>query len=259
MAVRFLWQILGAPALPYQLNVYRQSNLRPDFNPFCDIPFAKKRETKHYFLVQHQEPDDEFIPTRATLIQRLKNWQDQASWQDFFDTYWKLIYGLARKLGLGEEDAQDVVQETMVSVAHHMPNFKYDPKVGSFKSWLRQLIRWRISDHLRRRGPAMMSIQVETETEESSVMKELPDHSRPIEDFYEQEWQKNLLDAAVARVKRKLDPKRYQIFDLYVNRDWPPEKVAAALNIPVDQVYMAKHRITEMIKDEAKRLENEML
>jgi DNA-directed RNA polymerase specialized sigma24 family protein len=60
-----------------------------------------------------QQADDEFIPTRATLINRLKNWQDQASWQDFFDTYWKLIYGLARKFGLNEEDAQDVVQETM--------------------------------------------------------------------------------------------------------------------------------------------------
>ena len=73
-----------------------------------------------------QQPDDEFIPTRKTLIDRLKNWHDEASWQDFFDTYWKLIYGLARKFGLNEEDAQDVVQETLVSVANHMPNFKYD-------------------------------------------------------------------------------------------------------------------------------------
>jgi RNA polymerase sigma-70 factor (ECF subfamily) len=210
--------------------------------------------------VQHQEPDDEFIPTRATLIQRLKNWQDQASWQEFFDTYWKLIYGLARKLGLSEEDAQDVVQETLISVANHMPNFKYDPNVGSFKSWLRLLIRWRISDHLRKQGAGTVSLDAETETEDSSVLKELPDEaSRTMEAFYEQEWQKNLLDAAIANVKRKLDPTRYQIFDFYVNKEWPPEKVATAFNVSVDQVYLAKHRITEMIKSETKRLENEML
>jgi RNA polymerase sigma-70 factor (ECF subfamily) len=210
--------------------------------------------------VQQPEPDDEFIPTRATLIQRLKNWQDQASWQDFFETYWKLIYGLARKLGLSEEDAQDVVQETLVSVAQAMPNFRYDPKLGSFKSWLRQVIRRRIADHLRKRLPGEVSLQAETETEDSHVLKELPDNtSMSMDQFYEQEWQKNLLDAAVARVKRKLDPKRYQIFDFYVNRDWPPEKVATALNISVDQVYLAKHRITEMIKTEAKRIEDEML
>jgi RNA polymerase sigma-70 factor (ECF subfamily) len=215
---------------------------------------------KHYLLVQEQQTDDEFIPTRASLIQRLKNWQDEASWQEFFDTYWKLIYGLARKSGLNDEDAQDVVQETLLSVANQMPNFKYDPQIGSFKAWLRQTIRWRVADHIRKRMPRTVSLQAETETEDSSVLHEIPDNTgKTMDALYEQEWQKNLLDAAVSRVKRKLDPKRYQIFDFYVNRDWPPEKVAAALNISVDQVYLAKHRVTEMIRNEAKRLENEML
>src|SRR6267142_6487584 len=99
------------------------------------------------------QPRDELIPTRATLIQRLKNWQDQSSWQDFFDTYWKLIYGVALKGGLTEAEAQDVVQETMISVAKHMPTFKYDRNIGSFKAWLLKLTRWRIIDQLRKRGP----------------------------------------------------------------------------------------------------------
>ena len=209
-----------------------------------------------------QQAEDEFIPTRATLIDRLKNWQDQASWQDFFDTYWKLIYGLARKFGLKEEDAQDVVQDTLVSVANQMPNFKYDPELGSFKSWLRTVIRSRILDHLRKRGQAVtVPIHVESEGgDETFTLKELPDKNSPnMDQFYEQEWQKNVLDAAVARVKRKLDPQKYQIFDCYVNKEWAPEKVAATFKISVNQVYLAKNRITEMIKDEAKRLENEML
>src|ERR1700722_18015711 len=138
----------------------------------------------------------ELTATRTTLLQRLKNWQDQASWQDFFDTYWKLIYGLARKFGLNEEDAQDVVQDTMVSVANNMPNFKYDPKLGSFKSWLRTLIRWRISDQIRKRGPlSTVSIQAESESgDESLALKELPDKDgQTMDQFYEQEWQKNVL------------------------------------------------------------------
>jgi RNA polymerase sigma factor (sigma-70 family) len=238
-----------------------EANFEPEFNAFRHIIlFAKSYGKKHYLIVQ--QADDEFIPTRATLINRLKNWQDQASWQDFFDTYWKLIYGLARKFGLNEEDAQDVVQETLVSVAESMPNFKYDPNLGSFKSWLRTLIRWRISDHMRKRGQAT-TVPLHTEgdgSEDTFALKELPDKStQTMDQFYEQEWQKNVLDAAVARVKRKLDPQKYQIFDFYVNREWAPEKVAAAFNISVDQVYLAKHRITELIKSEARRLENEML
>jgi len=209
-----------------------------------------------------QQPDDEFIPTRATLIDRLKNWQDQASWQDFFDTYWKLIYGLARKFGLNEEDAQDVVQETLVSVARQMPNFKYDPELGSFKAWLRTLIRSRITDLLRKRGQAStVPLHTESDTgDETFALKELPDQAnQSMDQVYEQEWQKNVLDAAIDRVKRKMDPKKYQVFDYYVNKEWPPEKVAAAFKISVDQVYLAKHRVTELIKSEAKRLESEML
>src|SRR5437588_7769006 len=79
---------------------------------------------------------EDLIPTRRTLLSRLKQWDDHESWQDFFNTYWKLIYGVAIRAGLGEPEAQDVVQDTVVSVAKQMPNFKYDPALGSFKSWL---------------------------------------------------------------------------------------------------------------------------
>src|SRR5882757_3892414 len=95
---------------------------------------------------------DELIPTRASLLHRLKDWQDRSSWQEFFDTYWKLIYGVARKAGMTVDEAQDVVQETMVSVARHMPTFKYDPALGSFKGWLLKMTRWRIIDQIRKRG-----------------------------------------------------------------------------------------------------------
>src|SRR5262245_37419305 len=49
------------------------------------------------------------IPTRQSLLVRLKDWDDSTSWKDFFDTYWKLIYGVARKAGLTDAEAQDVV------------------------------------------------------------------------------------------------------------------------------------------------------
>ena len=244
--------------MPYaQPTPHKQANSTPQFNVFPHKLFAKNGRTTHYWAVQR--PEDEFIPTRATLIHRLKNWQDQASWQDFFDTYWKLIYGLARKFGLNEEDAQDIVQDTMVAVANKMPSFQYDPAIGSFKSWLRNLIRWRIADLVRKRG-GVTTLPLQPPGEDDQTPIDPPDtDSKTIDQLYEREWQKNLLDAAVDKVKRKLDPQKYQVFDCYVNKEWPPEKVAEVFKISVDQVYMAKHRITEMIKSEAKRLETEML
>lgn len=69
------------------------------------------------------EPADEFIPTRQSLLSRLKDWDDKASWRDFFNTYWKLIYSVSLKAGLRDEDAQEVVQETMISVHSHPIGF----------------------------------------------------------------------------------------------------------------------------------------
>src|SRR5262245_7043486 len=78
-------------------------------------------------------PDDELIPTRRSLLARLKDWEDRDGWKEFFDTYWRLIFNVALKAGRTETEAEDVVQETVVSVARQMPAFQYDPK-GSFKA-----------------------------------------------------------------------------------------------------------------------------
>jgi len=203
---------------------------------------------------------DELIPTRATLLQRLKNWQDDSSWQEFFDTYWKLIYGVARQAGMTDAEAQDIVEDTMAAVARHMPKFKYDPAIGSFKTWLLNITRWRIIDQVRKRAASANHepFPDATDTGTGTVGKIADPSSQKLDDVWEKEWNQALLAAAVAKVKRRVEPQNYQLFDFYVNKDWAPDKVAAMFGVTVDQVYMAKHRLTEMIKDEVKRLEKEM-
>jgi RNA polymerase sigma-70 factor (ECF subfamily) len=67
---------------------------------------------------------NEFIPTRQSLLSRLKDWDNQDSWREFFNTYWRLIYEFAVKAGLKDAEAQDVVQETVLSVANQMQGFQ---------------------------------------------------------------------------------------------------------------------------------------
>ena len=202
---------------------------------------------------------DELIPTRATLLYRLKDWQDQASWQEFFDTYWKLIYGVARKAGLTDAESQDVVQETMLSVSKHIPTFDYDPALGSFKAWLLNMTRWRIIGQFRKRVPAEPRPSPDSSTTSADPLHNVADPAgQTLDAVWEAEWETSLLEAAIAKVKRRVDPLKWQVFDLYVNKDWPPEKVAANYKITVDQVYVIKHRITEIIKTEVKRLQKDI-
>lgn len=203
---------------------------------------------------------DELIPTRATLLYRLKNLQDQASWQDFFDTYWKLIYGVALKSGLMETEAQEVVQETMISIAKHMPSFKYNSQNGSFKAWLLNMTRWRVADQFRKRKLITSPSNYNGTSETNISVEDVLDRaSLDMDTIWDAEWENNLMEAAMVRVKHRLDPEKYQIFDFYVNKTWTPDKVATRFGISVAQVYLAKHRVIEIIKQEVERLSREAI
>ena len=92
-----------------------------------------------------------FIPTRESLLSRIKDWGDEGSWTEFFQTYRDMIFRTAIKSGLTEQESEEVVQETLVSVAKTIKEFVYDPKKCRFKNWLGHLARKRIADCFRRR------------------------------------------------------------------------------------------------------------
>jgi RNA polymerase sigma factor (sigma-70 family) len=234
-----------------------------------DISFTERGRLFIYFLFANSGVNlhylpmaqlaDELIPTRTTLLERLKDWRDDSSWRDFFDIYWKLIYGVAIKGGLTKEEAQDVVQETMLTVAKQMPDFKYDRKAGSFKSWLLNTTRWRIADQFLKRDVLAVSHSPsdDADTGTRTADKMIDPASQDMNMLWDAEWETNLLEAAIMKVKRRLDPQKYQIFDFSVNKEWPPEKIAEAFSIPIAQVYLAKHRATAMIKEEVEKMNAE--
>jgi len=197
------------------------------------------------------------IPTRYTLLSRLEDRGDQDSWRDFFDTYWRLIYSVAIKSGLTEAEAQDVVQETIISVARDIHKFKRDRSLGSFKGWLRNLTRWRIADQLRQRTRASWGDASKTGADPRRPdPAEIPDPAgATAEIVWEEEWQANLLKAALEKIKPRIKEEHYQIFDLYVLKQWPVGNVARVLGVNVGLVYLVKFRISAQLKREVRRLE----
>ena len=202
---------------------------------------------------------DELIPTRQSLLSRLKNWEDNESWREFFQTYWKLIYTTARRAGLSDAQAQEVVQETIIKVCHHMPGFRYDPARGAFKAWLLQMTRWRILAQQRKlQRDAVFLCEPEHGPHGEDFLEDLPDPVEPaLGRVWEEEWERNLFDAALQRIKTRVNPKQYQIFDLHVLKNWPSKRVCATLEVSATQVYLAKFRLTALLKREVKALETE--
>lgn len=206
-------------------------------------------------VANHDKKYDKFGETRSTLLVRLKDLEDQEAWYDFFETYWRLIFNFARKAGLSERDAEDVVQETVRSVARRMPEFEYNRKRGSFRSWLLTLTRRRVVDHRRyaeRRG-GRETIGVEPE--------ELAGHSGDVpsdlEQLWADEWQQWLVSMALERVKQQVSARQYQIFYACAIREWEMAAVMETFDASRDQVYQARHRVGKLFDAAVKELEEQ--
>ena len=200
---------------------------------------------------------EESIPTRYSLLSRLEDRADQDSWRDFFKTYWRLIYSVAVNSGLTETEAKDVVQETIICVARDIHKFKRDRSLGSFKGWLRSIIRWRIADQFRKRTRASWGDPAQAGTDPPRPdVAELPSPADEAAELaWEQAWQANLLKAAMEMIKPRIKEEHYQIFDLYVFKQWPVKNVARAVGVNVGLIYLVKYRISALLKKEARRLE----
>jgi RNA polymerase sigma factor (sigma-70 family) len=202
----------------------------------------------------------ELIPTRRSLLTRLKDWGDQAGWQEFFDTYWRLIYNAAVRAGLTDAEAQEAVQETLLEVAKKMPGFRYDPALGSFKGWLLHTTRWMISAQFkRRRGERRETNLPEENGTASSTLERLADPaSLDWDKVWEAEWERNLLEAALEKVKLRVSPAQFEIFFLHVLKERSVKEVAATLEISTGQVYLARHRVGRLLKSEVQRIRRRM-
>ena len=184
--------------------------------------------------------------------------------------YGGLIRHFALKAGLTPDECEEVVQETAIGVARNLPNFIYNPEDCRFKTWLLNLTRWRIQDQIRRRrqspphsspnaGCAGSQLRPYSDASLGGTTitnEEIPDPTVP--EFgveWDAAWKKNLLEQALAAIQPCVDDRQFQIFDLYVTKGWSAREVATTLGISTGRVYLAKHRISVLLKKEIQRLE----
>lgn len=157
-------------------------------------------------------------PTRKTLIEKLDNWDDWASWDEFYRTYSGFVFHVARKTGLSDDEANDVVQETFIGVAKNLQKKKFDTSLGSFKSFLLNQARWRILDQFRRRKKqqsreANLYAGEEAEDRRTAPIERCADpNGVALEKLWEKEWQDKVMDIALRRVRALVSPRQFQIF-----------------------------------------------
>lgn len=196
---------------------------------------------------------DDSLPTRASLLLRLQDLDDHSSWMEFFDRYRRFIYGIAIKKGLSRQDAEEVVQDTVISVSRGLPSFSYNPTKGSFKGWLMRVTQHKVVDQFRKLGRQvpMDGLSGEsTSTPEAAV-------DQPFEAFWEAEWQHNLLQVATDQLRLAVSPRNFQIFDWTVRMGKTAEETAKAFGTSIVLVRVTKFRVLHEFKKILHRLEKE--
>jgi RNA polymerase sigma-70 factor (ECF subfamily) len=188
--------------------------------------------------------------TSASLLVRLRQAPaDQEAWGEFVNRYGRKVYGWCRHWGLQEADAQDVTQDVLVRLAAKMRDFAYDP-ARSFRAWLKTLARHAVSDFCDARGrSAAAGGSQAVELFQSVTARE------ELVQRLEEEFDQEILEEAIARVRARVTAKTWRVFELTAREGRSGAETAAALEMTVAAVFVAKARVQKLLQDEIRQLE----
>ncbi len=188
--------------------------------------------------------------TRASLLIQIRDGTNQAAWQEFVHLYGPVIYGFARKRGLQDADAADLMQDVLRSVSAAIGRLDYDRKHGTFRGWLFTITRNKVFNFLsaRRIRPVASG-----DSATNQLLAEEPAVADGA-DTWELEYQRRLASLAMERVKGEFHTNTWQAFWLTAVEGLAAAEVAGKVGMSPGAIYVAKSRVLARLKDEVETL-----
>jgi RNA polymerase sigma-70 factor (ECF subfamily) len=192
--------------------------------------------------------------TRASLILRIANSEDAQAWEEFLRLYQPVVYRLACRQGLQHADAEELVQEVMLSIARKVEDWDPDPVRGRFRHWLFRIARNQIVNHLSRRkyqtcGAGHSGTQ--------SLLEQQIDPAGSLSELFEIEYRRALFQHAALLVQAAVKERTWNAFWMSAVRDVPMSEVSQRLGMSIGSVYIARNRVLARLRAEVKRIERE--
>jgi RNA polymerase sigma factor (sigma-70 family) len=185
--------------------------------------------------------------TSLTLMDMLRQHPKNAdAWDRFVRLYRPKIYGWCRTWGLQEADAEDVAQDVITKLTEKMSNFQYD-RSRCFRAWLKTITQHALSDLVASRHRAVGS--------QSTPMWETIEARADLERQIEEICNRELLELAISKVQERVATATWHAFRLTAFEGHSGAEASRLLHIPVASVFVAKHRVQKMLKEEIDKLE----
>ncbi len=182
--------------------------------------------------------------TSTTLLQGLENPRNGRAWGRFYARYTSMLLFFAKRVGMSDSDAQDVVAETLTTFITAYRSGRYRRERGRLKSWLGGIAQNKIHKHHARRAHTSLDGAATF----GSVRPLEPVAPDAVREAYEREWALEQLNMAIESLRRESDPNTYQAFDLYALKEWPVAKVAAFLKTTPNAIYISKTRMLRRLR-----------
>jgi len=189
--------------------------------------------------------------TRASLLVRIRQTEDQEAWSQFVELYAPLVYGFARRQGLQDADAADLAQDVLGTVAAAAKAFEYDPNRGAFRSWLFTVCRTRLINFVERKvrqpgGSGDSRVQ--------AILQELPSKDGDLSRAWELEYERRIYSWAADQVQREVQSITWRAFQRTAVEGQPAQAVARDLGMSVAAVYLAKSRVMARLKEAVRQI-----
>jgi RNA polymerase sigma factor (sigma-70 family) len=191
--------------------------------------------------------------TRATLLARLRDPADGDAWREFTRLYAGVVYGFARRRGLQDADAADLMQDVLRSVAGHVGQLEYDPARGRFRNWLFTITRNKLYSFLdgqRRRVRATG----DPDTRDRLTEVEAPSDG---EAEWDKEYERQQFAVAADQVRGEFMSSTWKAFWGTAVEGRKPQDVGAELGLSPGAVYVAKSRVLSRLREKVRELEEE--
>jgi RNA polymerase sigma-70 factor (ECF subfamily) len=193
--------------------------------------------------------------TRASLLVRIRDGHDQEAWRQFVELYAPVVYGFARKRGLQDADAADVMQDVLRSVASAAERLNYDPSRGSFRGWLYTVARNKIFNFLQ--GSWHRHGRGAGDTGAQQRLEELAGPEWGLAESWDEEYERSLAALAMQRVQGEVQPATWQAFWQTAVQGHSAGEAGKALGMSAGAVYVARSRVLARLKEEVQRLQEE--
>lgn len=197
---------------------------------------------------------DDPYKTRKTLIQRLKENQDEQSWEEFLQTYKRYIYSIIRRMNIYEDDADDIAQQVMIKIWKGIATVDNSP-AKPFRNWLSTVTSNCVKDFMRKRRGEVERVEKASKDETISYLNtiELPDIHR----IAEEEWETHLANLAMERIEGLFSGKAVQVFMMSLEGQ-DVASIAQKMELRENSVYRLKNRVKERLAEEIKQLREEL-